>query len=619
MNEPIGLERENMERKVNKIANFGKVIWLYTKYQLITKGLLFLVVFPLSTFIMKLLLQSTGRTNISSGDYLRFLFSVQGVGLLILGLALLTILVGTDINAFIIMSALIKEGRIKMTAKHLLVVGLRSIKTFLKPAGFLLMFYWVIVIPLVGIGFTIAPMQGFEIPNFITDVIFKNPLYSSLYLVAILILTIVTVLHLFTFHYILICNQKIGEGLRNARLLMKKHWKSFLVDFLLRSLLRIVFLFAFFMIAIFLLIFMAYRYTQDIIVSRAILIWGILLLGEIIAFVVFLTVPIMIERLTELFYRYNLKEGNPIQLKIEVNASIPGEEAFAKIKLRTKMILTLLIVGLLTINFVIASFCAIFFDEIFRNHRKIEIVAHRGGGDLAAENSIASLEEAIKAGVAWSEIDVQRTKDGKYIINHDPTFQRVTGVPRSSTDMTLEEIKQLRINDLFDSSRPSQEVPTMEEFLDAAKGRIGLFIELKGSTADPQMADDVIAMVKERDMLKEIAILSLDYSLIQYVEENYPEVDTGFLYFFSLGETSKMKGDFLIMEEKEATPQKVAEIQNAGKRAIVWTVNTESSIDQFVNSNVDGIITDYVLKVKEGMNRRDNRQDFEIIIDSFLN
>ena len=62
----------------------------------------------------------------------------------------------------------------------------------------------------------------------------------------------------------------------------------------------------------------------------------------------------------------------------------------------------------------------------------------------------------------------------------------------------------------------------------------------------------------------------------------------------------------------------IDKIKETGKKTIVWTVNTEESIDRFVRSDVDGIITDYVLRVKEGIIRRDNRSDYEIIIDSIL-
>ncbi|MDO5708470.1 MAG: glycerophosphodiester phosphodiesterase family protein [Andreesenia angusta] len=213
---------------------------------------------------------------------------------------------------------------------------------------------------------------------------------------------------------------------------------------------------------------------------------------------------------------------------------------------------------------------------------------------------------------------MQRTKDNEYIINHDMNFKRLTGEIRTSSDMELEEIERLKIKDIFDRSRPSQKVARLEEFLDTGKNNIGLFIELKGSTADQQMADDIVRLVKERDMEDEIVLLSLDYELIKYIEEKYPEMKSGFLYFFSIGDIGKLKGDYLIMEEREASKGRVEEIQKAGKKAIVWTVNTPKSIDRFVKSNVDGIITDHFKEVKDAIKERDQRSDIEIIIDKLL-
>lgn len=72
------------------------------------------------------------------------------------------------------------------------------------------------------------------------------------------------------------------------------------------------------------------------------------------------------------------------------------------------------------------------------------------------------------------------------------------------------------------------------------------------------------------------------------------------------------------MEEAEASPEKVADLKAQGKEVIVWTVNTEESIQRFVNSEVDGIITDYVLDVQAGIKARDERTDFEVIVDAVL-
>lgn len=46
-------------------------------------------------------------------------------------------------------------------------------------------------------------------------------------------------------------------------------------------------------------------------------------------------------------------------------------------------------------------------------------MAHRAGGDLAAENSVAGLVAAADRNIPWLETDIQRAGDGSYIVNHD--------------------------------------------------------------------------------------------------------------------------------------------------------------------------------------------------------
>lgn len=603
--------------KKNKFVEYGRIGWIYTKYQLLTKSILFMVIFPLFKFALKHLILSTGRTSISSGDYLGFLLSFQGFGFLLLILAILTILIGLDINAFIIMSALIKENKIKLTARHLFIVSIKSLKLLLKPSGLLIMLYIAIVVPLVGLGLSVSVMKNFKIPNFIMDVIFNNNLYFSIYITAILILTILTFMHIFFFHYLIIENQTVGKSLKKSFILMKKHWKEFIKEFFIkRGLLYIGFI-AISVATIFIMLYFTQKLT-DVSIRRFSSIFIVLNVAELFWYTGLMIIPILSYTLTDLFYKFNEKDGNKISIKININAEAFERIIGEKVKLRTKFSLGLFFIVVTLINIVLSIGLTSYFDEVFKPKRNIDIVAHRAGGDLAAENSILGMNKAMELGAKWSEIDVQRTKDNHYIINHDPTLSRVTGINKKSTDLTLAEIKKLKIKNLFDPNGDPQPIPTIEEFLDSAKGKIGLFIELKGESADEKMADDVVNMIKNRGMEKETAILSLDYKLISYVEDKYPEIKTGYLYFFSMGDASKIKSDILIMEEQEATPEKIEWLHEAGKKVIVWTVNTDESVKKFVSSEVDGIITDYVKKVKDGIKTRDNRNDIQVIIESIL-
>jgi hypothetical protein len=106
---------------------------------------------------------------------------------------------------------------------------------------------------------------------------------------------------------------------------------------------------------------------------------------------------------------------------------------------------------------------------------KIRLIAHRGGvvSERFAENSPASLEEAVKRGYWMIEVDVRESKDGKLVVQHDPDFKRFYGVDRQVADMTWPEIAQLR-------AQPGNTRPmTFRELCERAKGRLRLMIDTK--------------------------------------------------------------------------------------------------------------------------------------------
>ena len=201
-----------------------------------------------------------------------------------------------------------------------------------------------------------------------------------------------------------------------------------------------------------------------------------------------------------------------------------------------------------------------------------------------------------------------------YVINHDNTFARTCGVNRLVSDMTWEEIQQLRITD--STGKPSgQHPPSLEELLDHARGKGKLYLELKGPTADLKMADDVSRMVQERGMTDQCVITSLKYSLVAHVYHKYPKIETGYIYYFSFGDRAALDCDDMIMEEEAATESAINTVHNAGKKVLVWTVNSPESAYRFMDSDADAVITDQVSMCKDVEKGLEARSDTERVID----
>lgn len=111
------------------------------------------------------------------------------------------------------------------------------------------------------------------------------------------------------------------------------------------------------------------------------------------------------------------------------------------------------------------------------NH--VWVVAHRADYTFAPENSLAALENAIFFGADIIETDVRLTKDGKVVIIHDATVNRTTTGTGEVCDMTLDELKRLRLK-TNEGNTTTHTIPTLEEFIQAANGRVYLYLDKAG-------------------------------------------------------------------------------------------------------------------------------------------
>ena len=107
------------------------------------------------------------------------------------------------------------------------------------------------------------------------------------------------------------------------------------------------------------------------------------------------------------------------------------------------------------------------------------VVAHRGDWRHAPENSVAAIKGAADMGVDMVEIDIQRTKDGGFVLMHDGSIDRTTEGKGNVADYTVEELKRFRLR-RADGSLSDETIPTLEEALTACKGAVLVNIDKGG-------------------------------------------------------------------------------------------------------------------------------------------
>ena len=568
---------------------------------------------------------------LTTSNFFYVMLSPQGILIVLLAIVIVFVYIAIEIFGEISFIGNLYENKknksVLFRIASAIKEGFLSLKIFFSPLGIFCLIYLVAIEPLIRIGFTISLTDDFYIPNFIMEVIVKKAAYAIPFFTFMVVMTAIGVMYGFTFFGVILRKQKLKEAMRESRLIVKNNWKSLLFKIIRISF--ILFLIKTTVACIFEIgVANALANLNSKIPNGYVSDMGKMWLsGESISH---MDIKVLLIRTFSIFA---FIEGGFIQLLvktvcdsifmlciskyyIECSRKLHGEEELVykeQVK-RVKLFPKVLVCIMGAIIFALLSLMAgLDSESILHNGNNSKIVAHRAGGHLASENSIDGLKVSIEKGCYGAETDVQRTKDGHYVINHDDNFARLTGVAKASQDMTLAEIKELKIEDTMGSGKILQ-VPTLEEFLDVIKGKIKLYIEFKGVTADKQMVDDVVRIVKEKGCEKDVVLISLKYDVMNYAETTYGEMDTGLLCFGGFGDVVGLHVDSILMEEEMAKGF-TDDVENNGKTSGIWTVNTDQGMVKAFDLGSDVIITDELNLYYDVNERMKDRTDFEVLKD----
>ncbi|MDO4274032.1 MAG: glycerophosphodiester phosphodiesterase family protein [Eubacteriales bacterium] len=243
----------------------------------------------------------------------------------------------------------------------------------------------------------------------------------------------------------------------------------------------------------------------------------------------------------------------------------------------------------------------------------VEIVAHRAGADLGPENTLAALEASIAEQADTAEIDVQQLRDGTLIVMHDDNFKRTTGVDLSVQKAGYEQVKVLDAGSYFSHRFEGEPIPTLEEMLKAAKGRIRLMIELKDDGFEQGMVEKTLALIKDYEMEDQCMVVSMSKKLLAQVKEYDSQMQTGYISMLLLSEQYDLgQVDAYSVETTALSKGLVFQAQLQGKKVYGWTANSEKTMEKILRCQADGIITDNPKAAARFLEREDRNLGLEI-------
>lgn len=245
---------------------------------------------------------------------------------------------------------------------------------------------------------------------------------------------------------------------------------------------------------------------------------------------------------------------------------------------------------------------------------QIKLIAHRGDVSKGVENSLEALEAAAKEKAAYAEMDILLTKDHQFVVMHDYNLKRLAGVDKDVKDMTLAEVKGLKIQQDGHTSH----IPSFEEYVKRAKElNIKLLVELKPHGGEPtNYVDLFVQKMKELGVDKDYPAMSLDLSVMEKVEKKAPEIKTGYVIPIQFGRFQNDSVDFFAIEDFSYREELVTQAHEMKKELYVWTINDKQKLTKYLQQPIDGLITD---ELTEAQRLKKDLKQNKSYFDRFLN
>lgn len=228
------------------------------------------------------------------------------------------------------------------------------------------------------------------------------------------------------------------------------------------------------------------------------------------------------------------------------------------------------------------------------------IFAHRGGGTLAPENTLAAMKMGHELGYQGVEFDVKLTADNVSILLHDPTLARTTNGQGEVKHLHFEQLAKADAGSWHSAQFADERIPLFAD--------VAAYLNTNGMVANVEIkpcpgreeetgsliASECVTLWKGQDVPPLLSSFSFDALLA--AKRMAPELPRGLLVkHFEDAHwplLAELKAVSFHCHHGHLERMQVNDLHARGYRVLTYTVNEVSRVAELVAMGVDGIFTD---------------------------
>lgn len=235
-----------------------------------------------------------------------------------------------------------------------------------------------------------------------------------------------------------------------------------------------------------------------------------------------------------------------------------------------------------------------------------KLIAHRGAGRHAPENTLAAVRTGARHGFTMMEYDVKLSRDGVAILLHDDTVDRSSNGCGRAADMTLKELAELDFGAWTSKEYAGEPIATLASIASytLANG-IRSNIEIKPTTgAEAETGRHVARLAQRLWAGADIPPLLSSFSEVALAAamKEAPQLPRALLIEHDVPDDwedrIKRLGCLgLNLNHRYTTLPLVRALRNGGYTVAIWTVNDMARAQELLNWGCNAIVTDEITHI----------------------
>ena len=229
------------------------------------------------------------------------------------------------------------------------------------------------------------------------------------------------------------------------------------------------------------------------------------------------------------------------------------------------------------------------------------IIAHRGGGSLAPENTIAAFQCGFNCGFRAVEFDVMLTRDLIPVVIHDEQLGRTVAGQGRVSEMLVQELLQCDAGSWFGPEFSAVRVPTYREVLEfCTQQGLWMNVEIKPARGYELVTGQVVAELTQ-EFFRHVAdplplFSSFSMPALAQAQASAPAIPRAAL-FAQIPDNwheqlDRLQAVALHTNHLHLSLAQVRDIKQAGFGLSCYTVNEPARARELLGWGVDALFTD---------------------------